>query len=99
MNKAQQFSRRSALEAVGCGFGSIALAGLLNQPAMASPINSHPVTLGKKTKIPARAKRVIFIFMQGGPSHVDSFDYKPILEKRNGESIAFDDDRTIANTG
>jgi hypothetical protein len=99
MNKAQQFSRRSALEAVGCGFGSIALAGLLNQPAMASPINSHPVTLGKKTKIPALAKRVIFIFMQGGPSHVDSFDYKPILEKRNGESIAFDDDRTIANTG
>ena len=99
MNKAQQFSRRSALEAFGCGFGSIALAGLLNQPAMASPINSHPVTLGKKTKIPARAKRVIFIFMQGGPSHVDSFDYKPILEKRNGESIAFDDDRTIANTG
>ena len=99
MNKSQQFSRRSALEAVGCGFGSIALAGLLNQPAMASPINSHPVTLGKKTKIPARAKRVIFIFMQGGPSHVDSFDYKPILEKRNGESIAFDDDRTIANTG
>jgi len=99
MNKTQQFSRRSALEAVGCGFGSIALAGLLNQPAMASPINSHPVTLGKKTKIPARAKRVIFIFMQGGPSHVDSFDYKPILEKRNGESIAFDDDRTIANTG
>jgi len=99
MNIAQQLTRRSALEAVGCGFGSIALAGLLNQPATASPTKTHGVTLGKKTKIPARAKRVIFIFMQGGPSHVDSFDYKPILEKRNGESIAFDDDRTIAKTG
>lgn len=99
MNKAQQLTRRSALEAVGCGFGSIALAGLLNQHVTAGPAKTYGVTLGKKTKIPARAKRVIFIFMQGGPSHVDSFDYKPILEKRDGESIAFDDDRTIAKTG
>ncbi|MGY8732124.1 MAG: DUF1501 domain-containing protein, partial [Pirellulales bacterium] len=99
MNKVQQLTRRSALEAVGCGFGSVALAGLLNQPVTASPAKNHGGTLGKKTRIPARAKRVIFIFMQGGPSHVDSFDYKPILEKRNGESIAFDDDRTIAKTG
>jgi hypothetical protein len=46
-----------------------------------------------------RAKRVIFLFMQGGVSQVDSFDYKPDLLKHDGQSLAFDDSRTIANTG
>jgi hypothetical protein len=47
----------------------------------------------------ARAKRVIFLFMQGGPSHVDSFDYKPQLLARDGKAMPFDDARVIANTG
>ena len=46
-----------------------------------------------------KAKRVIFLFMQGGPSQVDSFDYKPVLEKEDGKQFAFDDARIIANTG
>src|SRR5436190_2048062 len=46
-----------------------------------------------------RAKRVIFIFMQGGPSHVDTFDYKPTLAQQDGKMISFDDARAIANTG
>ena len=45
-----------------------------------------------------RAKRVIFIFMQGGPSHVDSFDYKPRLERDDGQMLTFDDARTLART-
>lgn len=46
-----------------------------------------------------RAKRVIFLFMQGGPSHVDSFDYKPILDAQDGKMMSFDDARIIANSG
>ena len=49
--------------------------------------------------LPARAKRVIFLFMQGGVSQVDSFDYKPQLTKHDGKPIDFDDDRLLANTG
>src|SRR5207249_2198334 len=46
-----------------------------------------------------KAKRVIFLFMQGGVSQVDSFDYKPQLEKQDGRTADFDDDRVLANTG
>ncbi|MFO1020036.1 MAG: DUF1501 domain-containing protein [Planctomycetales bacterium] len=44
-------------------------------------------------------KRIIFLFMQGGPSQVDSFDEKPALEKHDGKQMPFDDARVIANTG
>lgn len=46
-----------------------------------------------------KAKRVIFIFMQGGPSHVDTFEHKPALAQQDGKMASFDDARTIANTG
>lgn len=52
----------------------------------------------KPVHFPARAKRVIFLFMQGGPSHVDTFDYKPLLEKHDGENRTFDDARVLAKT-
>jgi hypothetical protein len=55
--------------------------------------------IGGTPHLPPKAKRIIFIFMQGGPSHVDSFDYKPAIEKRDGESIPFDDARVLANSG
>jgi hypothetical protein len=42
---------------------------------------------------------VIFLFMQGGPSHVDSFDYKPLLDEKDGQTFPFDDARVIAKTG
>jgi hypothetical protein len=89
-------TRRTALQTAGCGFGQLALAGLLNQSASANVPN--PVA-ARQPHLPARAKRVIFLFMQGGPSHVDSFDYKPQLDKRDGEILPFDDARDIANTG
>jgi hypothetical protein len=57
------------------------------------------VVIGGTPHLPPKAKRIIFIFMQGGPSHVDSFDYKPAIEKRDGESIPFDDARVLANSG
>jgi Protein of unknown function (DUF1501) len=80
------FTRRQALQSAACGFGSLALAGLANSAS------SNPMFRPK-------AKRVIFLFMQGGVSHVDSFDYKPRLIKDDGKMFGFDDARIIANTG
>ncbi len=75
-------SRRSLLKSSACGFGYLALKGLLAEEAKKdyrSPLAPR-LPHGK-----ARAKRVIFLFMQGGPSHVDTFDYKPKLQTA-GES-------------
>ncbi|MFT5123896.1 MAG: hypothetical protein ACI9TH_002256 [Kiritimatiellia bacterium] len=77
--------RRTLLKTAACGFGHLALAGLA-QPAAASGIpNLHP----KGTHFAPRAKRVIFIFMQGGPSQVDTFSYKPQLEADSGTEKTF----------
>src|SRR5262245_25665903 len=89
-------NRRHALKTAACGFGYLALTGLTTQEtsaAIAKPLAP------KKPHHTAKAKRIIFLFMQGGVSHVDSFDYKPRLEKDDGKRISFDDARIIANTG
>jgi len=89
-------SRRQALGTAACGFGQLALSGLLGNPATAAVDNP----LAPRTPhLAPRAKRIIFLFMQGGPSHVDSFDYKPQLLKRDGETLPFDDARVIAKSG
>ena len=87
MSISNLFNRRQALQMSACGFGHLALSGL-----HASAASSMP-------KLPAKAKRVIFLFMQGGVSHVDSFDYKPRLIKDDGKQFGFDDARIIANSG
>ena len=89
--------RRQMLAGSACGFGQLALAGLTQQPALAA--GQHNPLSARRSGLPARAKRMIFLFMQGGPSQVDSFDYKPLLEKKDGEVLPFDDARVIANTG
>lgn len=86
MHVSLPFTRRQALQSAACGFGYLALAGL-SQAAMPAPL------------FRPKAKRVIFLFMQGGVSHVDSFDYKPRLERDDGKMFSFDDARIIANTG
>lgn len=75
-----QFSRRDYLKSTACGFGYLALAGLCSQVA------AEESPLAPKTPhfLP-KAKRVIFMFMQGAPSHVDTFDYKPQLAADNGK--------------
>jgi hypothetical protein len=88
-------NRRQALKSLACGFGYLALAGLAGEQARAA---GNPL-LPRRPHFQPRAKRVIFIFMQGGPSHVDTFDHKPLLFERDGEMLNFDDARTIANTG
>jgi hypothetical protein len=87
-------TRRAALQQVGCGFGSLALAGLCADSVQAA----NPLA-AKSPHLRPRAKRIIFLFMQGGPSHVDTYDYKPALYKNDGKKMPFDDARTIANTG
>lgn len=90
-----QLSRRHALKSLACGFGSLAFAGLA---AGASENRANPLRVRMPHHTP-RAKRIIFLFMQGGPSHLDTFDYKPRLARDDGKKLPFDDARTIANTG
>lgn len=78
-------SRRQLLQTAACGFGSLAFAGIANA---ANPLAARPVMH------PARAKRVIFVFMQGGPSHVDTFEHKPELAKYDGKQADFRNPRT-----
>lgn len=75
-------SRRDLLKTAACGFGSLAFHGL----ASAASSIQNPVP---GVHHPPRAKRVIFLFMHGGPSHVDTFDYKPELQRRDGERLPF----------
>ncbi len=85
--------RREFLKSTACGFGYLALAGLAGEASAATtPLAS------RSPHFQPRAKRVIFLFMQGGPSHVDSFDYKPRLESDDGKMLDFDDARTLAKT-
>lgn len=77
------FSRRRLLQHVSAGFGYVALAGIC--AADDAPKKSNPLA-PKAPHFPARAKRVIFLCMQGGPSHVDTFDYKPELTKDHGKT-------------
>lgn len=84
-------SRRSLLSRMGAGFGTLGLAGvladggLLGSPAHAAgSAETNPLS-PKRPHFAPRAKRVIFLFMNGGPSHVDTFDPKPDLEKYAGQ--------------
>ncbi len=75
--------RRAALERMALGFGGLALNALLAE-------QSHGAdTPRPQALFPARARRVIFLFMHGGPSHVDLFDHKPGLEQYNGKPLPF----------
>src|SRR5882672_4861023 len=75
-------SRRDLLIDAGRGFGALALAGMLEAASPNNPLAP------KAPHFPARAKAVIQLFMHGGVSHVDTFDPKPELAKRNGETIS-----------
>ncbi|HMF78375.1 MAG TPA: DUF1501 domain-containing protein [Bryobacteraceae bacterium] len=82
-------SRRSLLRSAGAGFGYFALTGLLGESARkasaAEAIATQPL-LPKQAHFPAKAKRIIFLFMEGAMSGVDTFEYKPELQKNGGKS-------------
>lgn len=89
-------SRREMLCRIGGGFGALALSSVLSdvglisafgaQPGVGSPIGSSPTLSPKPPHFSPRAKRVIYLFMNGGPSHVDTFDPKPALSKYEGQT-------------
>ncbi len=79
----QPNTRREMLTMCGAGFGMMAFAGLLGENAEAAATAS-PLSV-KPTMFPPKAKRVIFIFMHGGPSQVDTFDPKPLLTRDSGK--------------
>jgi hypothetical protein len=90
-------SRRELLRCSGGGFAALALAGLLaeesraGEPDLRDPLAPHP------PHFPARAKRVIFLFMHGGPSQVDTFDHKPLLERDHGKPLPFPKPRVVSS--
>jgi hypothetical protein len=82
----------------GVGFGSLALAGLASELGLASP--GLDGLAPRLPHHPARAKRMIFLFMHGGPSQVDTFDYKPLLQRDHGKPLPFEKPRVqFAETG
>ncbi|MFM8581071.1 MAG: DUF1501 domain-containing protein, partial [Planctomycetaceae bacterium] len=90
--------RRTWLQSAACGFGWLASRALL-----AAPAGTLTPGVAAASHVPAphhspRAKRMIFVFLQGGPSQVDTFDHKPRLEVDDGKQMPFDDSRAFANT-
>lgn len=85
-----RITRRATLRSLASGFGYLAFAGLAHQDGLAAEKKSEKDGVGATTRthFPARAKRVIFLCMNGGPSHVDLFDYKPELNKRSGQPLS-----------
>ncbi|MBV9122932.1 MAG: DUF1501 domain-containing protein [Planctomycetes bacterium] len=84
----KKLSRREMLRQAGLGFGAWALCDLLTREGRLSAASSAENPLaGKPPHQAARARHVIFLFMQGGPSHLDTFDPKPLLNKHQGQPL------------
>jgi len=79
-------SRRDMLSCAGAGFGSLALAGMLAESAQVQAA-VESVSAPKKSHLFPRAKSVIFLFMEGGPSQMDTFDPKPELNRLAGQPL------------
>jgi hypothetical protein len=94
-------SRRQALQQTAVGFGSLALASLLDEVTNAdAPGKNLGMSMPGLPHHAARARRIIFLFMKGGPSQVDTFDPKPLLTRDDGKPLPFDKPRVqFAATG
>ena len=84
-------TRRGFLRRAGNGFGLLALAGLLDQqgllPRAEAAVDPRNPLAPRHGHFAAKARSVIWLFMNGGPSHVDTWDYKPALAQRNGQEL------------
>ncbi|GIW99757.1 MAG: sulfatase [Pirellulaceae bacterium] len=93
-------SRREWLFHSGIGFGGLALAALLKQQDLRAEPSPGTAARRRTPHFTPRAKRVIFLFMHGGPSQVDTFDYKPELQRRHGQPYTYARPRIVsAKTG
>jgi Protein of unknown function (DUF1501) len=81
-------SRRAVLNRFGMGLGGIAVANLINPGGLAAFTGPQDRgVLDGRFHVPPKARRVIYLFMAGGPSQMETFDYKPVLNQRNGEQL------------
>ena len=95
MNTRPSFSRREMLRRAGCGVGLLGLAGLLQDEGLLACASANDDMANRSLNplapqpghFPAKAKRAIWIFVNGGPSPVDTWNYRPALTKWNGKSI------------
>lgn len=87
------WTRRDLLRFTGAGFGSVGLSRLLGEQTPAAALAP------KEPHFPAKAKHVIHLFLNGAPSHVDSFDYKPMLAQYDGKPFPGGNLRTERKTG
>ncbi len=83
-------SRREFLTRAGGGAGMLALTALLQKEGLLAaegePTSVNPLA-PRPPHFPTKARSVIWLFMNGGPSHVDTWDYKPELQKRDGQEL------------
>src|SRR5437870_4520500 len=96
-------TRRDFLSRCGMGMGAVGVAALLGEigplvPSLQAADDIHPLA-PKAPPFPAKAKRVIHFFLNGGPSHVDTFDPKPMLDKYAGQSLPYENLKTERKTG
>jgi len=93
-------SRRAALRDAALGFGYLAFSSMLSADRARADQAVRAPLEPRKTHFQPRAQRVIFLFMKGGPSHLDTFDYKPLLQRDAGKELPFDKPRVqFAKTG
>lgn len=95
------FTRRQLLRRSGMGFGMLGLTSLLADNGLLAadtPPASNPLA-PRKPHFPAKARRVVHLFMNGGPAHVDTFDPKPLLEKYHGQPLPNPNLRTARTDG
>ncbi len=85
-------TRRQMFQKAGAGFGWVAVQSMLARAGFAAP-EMNPLA-PRAGHFPAKAKSIIWLFMNGGPSHVDTWDYKPELEKRDGQAMPGFDPKT-----
>nr|WP_261342947.1 DUF1501 domain-containing protein [Gimesia algae] len=89
-------ARRAFLKNAGSGFGSLALTGLLSEQGILKSAGAEEEEglEARKPHFVPKAKSIIWLFMPGSPSQVDTFDYKPMLQKKDGEKLAGADPKT-----
>lgn len=94
------FSRRDMLQRCGTGLGMMALAGVLaDNKALATDSSARDPMTPRLPHFPGKAKHVVHLFMNGGPSQVDTFDPKPMLDKYHGKPLPTQNFRTERKTG
>jgi hypothetical protein len=89
MDFCRRFARREFLHQLMGGIPAVALSGMLARDGLAASggsVSGNPL-IPRRSQLPAKAKNVIFLFMYGGPSHIDTFDYKPGMVGMDGKTI------------